>query len=119
MESPFYRGLKKIKKNHFAGKVNDVEAEIKEMLYRNLNLDDSVCDDIFFRYCSEKENLFDSAEILADIVDLFNRQYDEDTDPLTEEDWIYVRNIVDASAEEMDMDVITYIMRLIVDRGLY
>ncbi|MBN2655499.1 MAG: hypothetical protein JXR86_00455 [Spirochaetales bacterium] len=119
MESPFYRGLKKIKKNHFAGKGNDVEAEIKEMLYRNLDVDDSICDDIFFRYCAGAENLFDSAEILADIVDLFNCQYDEETDPLTEDDWVYVRSIVNASADEMDMNVITYIMRLIVDRGLY
>jgi len=119
MESPFYKGLKKIKKNHFAGMGNDIASDIKEMLYRNLDVEKGICDDLYFRYCEGKENLFDSAEILADIVDLFNCQYDEEEDPLSEEDWMYVRNIVNASADEMDMDVITYIMRLIVDRGLY
>lgn len=119
MESPFYRGMKKIRKNHFAGTAGDVERDIKELLYKNMDVDEAVCDDIFFRYCSERENIFDSMEILTDIVDLFNGDYDEDADPLGEEDWLFVRNLVNACAEEMDMETVTYIMRFIVDRGLY
>jgi hypothetical protein len=117
MESPFYRGLKKIKKNYYADKNTDINKEIKELLYKNVSLDESALDDVFFKYCDESDNIFDSAFYLSDIVDLFNEEYDEVNDPLIEEDWLYIKNIVDASAEDMNLDTITYIMRLIVDRG--
>ncbi|MBI9098890.1 MAG: hypothetical protein JEY91_10465 [Spirochaetaceae bacterium] len=117
MESLFYRGIKKIKKNFYSGATADVESDIKELLYKNMDVDESVCDDLYFRYCGNSENIFDSAETLSDIVDLFNGEYDEVNDPLKEEDWIYIRNIVDASAEELNLEIITYIMRLIVDKG--
>ena len=117
MESLFYRGIKKIKKNFYSGVTADVESDIKELLYKNMDVDESVCDDLYFRYCGNSENIFDSAETLSDIVDLFNGEYDEVNDPLKEEDWIYIRNIVDASAEELNLEIITYIMRLVVDKG--
>lgn len=119
MESPFFRGLKKIKKNFYAGITKDIEADIKELLYKNVRIDESICDDLYFRYCGNSDNIFDSAVTLSDVVDLFNGEYDEGNDPLEEEDWIYVRNIVNATADEMDLELVTYIMRLIVDRGLY
>jgi hypothetical protein len=117
MESPFYRGIKKIKKNFYSGEAENVEKDIKELLYKNLDIDDSVCDDLYFNYCGDSENIFDTAFVLSDIVDLFNGDYDETNDPLEEKDWVYVRNIVDACAQDMDLDRVTYIMRLIVDRG--
>lgn len=117
MESPFYRGIKKIKKNYYSDQTIDVDRDIKELLYKNMDISDSVCDDLYFKYCSDKDNIFDSAIVLSDIVDLFNGDYDEKNDPLEEADWVYARNIVDASADEMDLDRVTYIMRLIVDRG--
>jgi hypothetical protein len=119
MESPFYRGLKKIKKNFYSQNTVNVEGDIKELLYKNLNVSDSICDDLYFRYCGDSENIFDSAFLLSDVVDLFNGEYDEVNDPLKEADWIYVRNVVNSCADEMDLDIVTYIMRLIVDRGLY
>ena len=104
MESPFYRGLKKIKKNHYAGKSINPEMEIRELLYKNMDLDEAVCDDIYARFCGNSENLFDAALTLSDIVELFNGEYDETADPLDDEDWIYVRNLVNGCAEELDMD---------------
>lgn len=121
MESPFYKGIKKIKKTFYSQNLKeaDVIGEMKDLLYKNLKVDDSICDDLFFRYCGDRENLFDSAFILSDIVDLFNGEYDEVNDPLEEADWIYVRTVVNSCADEMDLEIVTYIMRLIVDRGLY
>ena len=121
MESPFYKGIKKIKKNFYAQKPDEatVVGEIKELLYKNLSIDDSICDDLYFRYCEESENLFDSAFVLSDVVDLFNGEYDEVHDPLKESDWIYIRTVVNSCADEMNLEIVTYIMQLIVDRGLY
>lgn len=119
MESSFYRGLKKIKKNYFRDKGQDIERDIKNLLYKNLDVDEGLCDDLYYRYCDGSENIFDSAEILADLVDVFNGQYDEVIDPLKEEDWVYIKNIVNASAEDMNMESMTYIMKLLVERGLY
>lgn len=117
MESPFYRGIKKVKKNFYADNTLDVEADIKSLLYKNMDIAESVCDDIYFKYCNDREKIIDAAFYLSDIVDLFNGDYDELNDPLEEDDWYYIRNIVDACADEMDLDIVTYIMRLIVDRG--
>ena len=117
MESSFYRGLKKIKKSYYADKSTNVENEIKYLLYKNVDISDSICDDLYFKYCGNSDNIFDSAITLSDIVDLFNSEYDEANDPLEEDDWVYVRNIVNACADEMDLEIVTYIMRLIVDKG--
>ena len=117
MESPFYRGIKKIKKNYYADKTIDVEQDIKDLLTKNVPVSESLLDDLYTKYCSDSDNLFDSARSLSDIVDLFNGEYDEDSDPLKEEDWVYVRNLVTACADELDMEIVTYIMRLIVDKG--
>jgi len=117
MESPFYRGIKKIKKNYYADNKIDVEKDIRELLYKNVSIDDSVLDEVYSKYCGNSENLFDSAFYLSDIVDLFNEEYDEVNDPLNEADWIYIRNMVDSCAEDLNLDTITYIMRLVVDRG--
>ncbi len=119
MESLFYRGIKKIKKNFYSQKTENVEGDIKDLLYKNMPVSQSVCDDLFFKYCSDSENLFDSAQLLSDIVELFNGEYDETNDPLEEDDWIYVRTVVNACADELNLELVTYIMRLIVDKGLY
>ncbi len=117
MESPFYRGIKKIKKSYYNDKSIDFEKDIKELLYKNVPIAESILEDLYYKYCSGSENVFDSAKSLSDVVELFNCDYDEVNDPLKEEDWIYVRNIVNASADELDMDTVTYIMRLIVEKG--
>ncbi len=117
MESPFFRGIKKIRKNYYADKSIDVENEIKELLGKNVAVAETIQEDLYVKYCEDSENLFDSANQLSDVVDLLNCDYDETNDPLEEDDWLFVKNIVNSCADEMNMDTVTYIMRLIVEKG--
>jgi len=117
MESPFFRGIKKIKKKYYADNSINIEQEIKEILHKNVSVDENLLEDLYTKYCENSENIFDSAIYLSDVVDLFNCDYDEENDPLNEEDWIFVKNIVNSCADELDMDTVTYIMRLVVEKG--
>ena len=61
--------------------------------------------------------LFDYAEYLGDVIDLFNLEYDEQADPLFREDWDYIRDSVSDFALELDMDLVNYVMQLVVAKG--
>ena len=57
------------------------------------------------------------SERMGAMLDLFLLDYDVSGDPLTHEDWQFVRDTVDTFAVDMDMDVVNYIMALIVEKG--
>lgn len=61
--------------------------------------------------------LLEYAEYLGDVVDLFNQDYDEQSDPLFREDWDYVRDTVSDYAPDLDMGLVNYIMQLVVAKG--
>jgi hypothetical protein len=61
------------------------------------------------------ELYLERASYLADIADLFNGQYDEQNDPIHEDDWSLVSEIVNDYAIELDMGIVNYVMRLVVD----
>lgn len=84
---------------------------------------ESLCYDLFDHWSEEAESSpewepFERlSERLANIVDLFQLDYDETNDPLEPEDWDFIRDAVSESAGEMDVKTITYIMQHVVDRG--
>ena len=47
---------------------------------------------------------------------LLMMDYDEKT-PLSREDWAQIREMVSAQAEDMDMDVVSYVMEHVLDHG--
>jgi len=47
---------------------------------------------------------------------LLMMDYDEKT-PLSREDWAEIREMVSAQAEDMDMDVVSYVMEHVLDHG--
>jgi len=57
------------------------------------------------------------AEHLLDIIDLFDRSYDDERNPLDEEEWDLIQDVVSDCAGIMDEDVLLYVMQRIVDRG--
>ncbi len=73
-----------------------------------------------FDYCTGLEPIEEpQAEKLADMLDLFHRDYDSSYNRLNLEDWSYLKELVNGFAEEMDMDTLTYVMRQIVEAGLF
>lgn len=61
---------------------------------------------------------FDDAVFLGEIIDLFTGEYNDETDPLDTEDWEFIKDIIDENALELDMELINYVMRLIVEKGV-
>ncbi|MFW5689585.1 MAG: hypothetical protein ACOC1U_08435 [Spirochaetota bacterium] len=59
----------------------------------------------------------DEAKYLADVVDLFALQYDEEHDPIEDEDWQLIGEIVNDYALDLDMQTVNYVMTLVVDHG--
>jgi hypothetical protein len=66
---------------------------------------------------TEGEDLHAWADHLLDIIDLFDRSYDDQRDPLDEEEWDLIQDVVSDCAGIMDEDVLLFIMQRIVDRG--
>ena len=58
------------------------------------------------------------SERLGAMLDLFLQDYDKQGDPLSREDWEFVRESIDAFAVDMDMNVVNYVMALIVEKGI-
>jgi hypothetical protein len=57
----------------------------------------------------------DRAEYLADIADVLAGQYDGEHDPLSEEDFRLLGEIVNDYALDLDMGQVNYIMQLVVE----
>ena len=51
---------------------------------------------------------------LADMVDLLWMQYDDEADPLQQDDWLVLRDLVDENAVELDLALVQYIMERVV-----
>jgi len=59
----------------------------------------------------------DDALFLGEVIDLFTGAYNEETDPLDAEDWDFVKDVIDENALELDMQLVNYVMKLVVDKG--
>lgn len=55
---------------------------------------------------------------LGPYIDVFWKRYDEKEDPIPPEEWLFLKEAVSEAAGEMDLKLLTYIMQLIMDKGL-
>lgn len=70
-----------------------------------------------FAHCYERWEGGAGDLIFGDVLDLMQQQYDEENDPLSQEDWETIREIVSSYAVDLDMHLVTYVMQLVVERG--
>jgi hypothetical protein len=63
------------------------------------------------------ESAFDHGTVLGDIVDVLHGQYDSENDPLDQEDWSLIGAVLSDFAFDLDMELVTYVMKLAVDHG--
>lgn len=59
----------------------------------------------------------DDALFLGEVIDLFTGEYDDEKDPFDSEDWDFVKDSIDENALELDMQIVNYVMKLVVDKG--
>jgi len=64
-----------------------------------------------------EESAFDRCRKLADVMDVLHLQYDVDNDPITPREWGEIGAVVSDNADDLDLEFITYVMKLAVDHG--
>ena len=69
--------------------------------------------DFFLPGPVDEEAVYRSEEIL----EVLAGEWTPVDSALTDEDWEFLGDLVDAWAHELDMDIVTDVMRIIVDRG--
>jgi hypothetical protein len=91
-------------RDSFFSAASAVPEECRHQLFNNL----------VEQYQDEKQELSFLIRALGDCIDLFRMEYDKENDPLPDETWDVIRECVRRCAAEMDMSVVSYIMKLMV-----
>ena len=113
----FNRNCKQLRKKYKYECTNEFMNDLQELFVKALGQPEDFSLELM-EYCCPgnlpEDRHFDK---LADMVDLFQMDYDESFDRLEQEDWAYLKELVNSWAMDMDMDIVTYIMQLVVDAG--
>lgn len=114
--------IQHIKKSHWDDQLEDQIELLEDAFSTSLpHLPSGMADEVFQHFwstpgCASREDFYGPcAQRLADALDLFQGSYDEENDPLLPADWEVVRDVVSARATELDMELVNYLMRLVVD----
>jgi hypothetical protein len=94
----------------FRHSISGMPPEMVEELFQHF-YDRAVPEDTPFYIAIER------LEVLGDVVDLLNNDYDDEADPFTAADWEAVRDIVSSYAVDLDMNLVNYVMTRVVEHG--
>lgn len=79
-------------------------------------LPEDVTTEIFSRLVTHSEREYKEALYnLVNIFELFEENYDVDNDPFDEEEWEYLKMVVNDSTEELGIELVQYIMQVMLD----
>jgi hypothetical protein len=110
----FQKEFRKLRKSESA---EDLSSELERRFLRYLPGVPKELGQELFSHCYSRWEEGSGELIFGDVLDLMQQQYDEEHDPLTEDDWETIRDIVSTYAVDLDMHLVTYIMQLVVERG--
>jgi hypothetical protein len=119
----FLKRLAKLRKEHREAPLEQ-QIELTRPLFIGFlrSLPPQMADEVFevfndriIERMGDDEIYFDAAQYLADVADLFAEQYDAEHDPIVQEDWSVVGDIVNDFALDLDMETVNYVMRLVVE----
>ncbi len=119
----FLRTMAKLRKTHRTEPLADQIQMVRSAFYHALrHLPQPMVDDIAECFVSRlgvtadpEMSVFDSCRELADIIDIFWESYDEEHDPIGQDSWAAISEITSDYALELDMKLVTYVMKLAVD----
>jgi len=125
-----YRGIEKTINNRDTDYIAKQEKIAELFLKSGFMLPEDLMEDLF-QYYIDKENakeqnteikldqLRDLAYHFVDIVDLFDMNYDDEKDPLALEEWINIKDLFSSYAENIDDELLTYVMKIAVEKGAF
>ncbi|MDA3939556.1 MAG: hypothetical protein PF693_09630 [Spirochaetia bacterium] len=125
-----YRGIEKTIKN-MDSSLDDKKDKIADLFIKSgFMLSADFMEDLYQYYLeigwgsenneiSNPDQLRELGYHLVDVIDLFDMDYDENKDPLVLDEWITIKNLVSTYAEDIDDDLLTYIMQFAVEKGAF
>ena len=117
MDGELSRAYRRIKKSRGWNNPLEISKDLKTEMVRLLPLSPLMAEDIavFFISAAPDDNSVYRAQ---EVLELFDGSWERGADSLlTENDWEYIRDSIDEWAAEMDMEIVTFIMRIIVESG--
>lgn len=121
----FYKKAKQIIQKDSGAPKEKVAAEIRETLFYFLDgLPNNLKHEIFQFYYEQwldsgGEDLYILAEKPRLLVDLFHGDFQGMDLELSQEEWVLVREVVDAAADDMNLDLLTKLARLLTENHMY
>jgi len=125
-----YRGIEKTINNRDIDYISKQNKIAELFLKSGFMLPEDLMEDLF-QYYIDKENakeqnteinldqLRELAYHFVDIVDLFDMDYDDEKDPLVLEEWINIKDLFSSYAENIDDELLTYVMKIAIEKGAF
>jgi hypothetical protein len=117
--SDFERNCKQLRKKYNFESTEDFMNDLSDLFVKSIGQGEDFSLELM-DYCLKSDSVEDKdIEMLSDMVDLFHLDYNNDYNSLALEDWVFIKDLVNVWALEMDMDTVTYIMQQVVDSGAF
>ncbi|MCG8453763.1 MAG: hypothetical protein MI717_11330 [Spirochaetales bacterium] len=116
MNGNLHRDWKRIRKARGYEDEQGIAEELREVFVQMAPLPQDMGEELALRFLSEPvddEVLYRTEEVL----EVLDGQWTAQDSALRDDDWAYLRDLVDSWATELDMDVVTSVMRVVVERG--
>ncbi len=125
-----YRGIEKTIKNQ-ENTIEEKKDKIADLFIKSgFMLPEDLMEDLYQFYLdtgtgsgssniTEPDQLRELAYHLVDVIDLFDMDYDEMKDPLVLEEWVTIKNLFSSYAEDVEDDLLTYIMQFAIEKGAF
>jgi hypothetical protein len=116
MEGDLLRAWKRLKKKHGWDDTENITAEIRAMMIRIASVPLGMAEEMADFYLPEpvdEDAIYKSEEIL----ELLAGSWVPDNSILEDDDWDFIREQINAWALDMDMDVVTDVMKAVVENG--
>ncbi len=82
-------------------------------------LPEDVTGEIFGRFVTYSDREYKEALYnLTNILELFEENYDIDNDPFNNEEWEYIKMVINDSTEEFGLELVQYMMQVMLDLSI-
>ncbi|OQY38554.1 MAG: hypothetical protein B6229_05645 [Spirochaetaceae bacterium 4572_7] len=116
--SKFYsKSISKVFKKNFDKDLSTYKSEFTSIFVSCCHdFSEDTAIELYHKFVTHSSRDFkDALYNLVNLFELFEENYDLDTDPFLEEEWEYIKLIVNDSGDEFELDTVKYIMQVMLD----
>jgi hypothetical protein len=119
----YYKCIDYLRKRNGRTPREDVIRQSREAFHQALGHLPSPFLDEAFRYYADRMlraeagELYDLLYHLGSVIDLLAREYDEQNERLTDDEWQFLQELVSDFADQLDMETVSYVMGAALSGG--